>query len=116
MHAGEFALRAIAVATMLVAAQAANGQDAGNLSNARRPDKFPLDTVIFTGAMPLEEFKREYAVEYARLQKSGELQHYLVDAPSQPLTLGSKTLGFALVATGLALLVMMAIGFGGHLS
>ena len=116
MHAGEFALRAIAVPTMLVAAQAASGQDAGNLSNARRPDKFPLDTVIFTGAMPLEEFKREYAVEYARLQKSGELQHYLVDAPSQPLTLGSKTLGFALVATGLALLVMMAIGFGGHLS
>ena len=113
MHAGEFALRAIAVPTMLVAAQAASGQDAGNLSNARRPDKFPLDTVIFTGAMPLEEFKREYAVEYARLQKSGELQHYLVDALSQPLTLGSKTLGFA--AIGLALLVMMAIGFGGHL-
>ena len=83
--------------------------------NHWRPDKFPLDTVIFTGAMPLEEFKCEYAVEYARLQKSGELQHYLVDAPSQPLTLGSKILGFALVAIGLALLVMMAIGFGGHL-
>ena len=35
--------------------------------NHWRPDKFPLDIVIFTGSMPLDEFKREYAVEYARL-------------------------------------------------
>jgi cytochrome b subunit of formate dehydrogenase len=81
--------------------------------NHWRPDKFPLDIVIFTGAMPIEEFKREYAVEYARLAASGQLQQHLVDAPSQPLTLGAKFLGFALVAVGLALLVMMAIGFGG---
>ncbi len=82
--------------------------------NHWRPDKFPLDIVMFTGAMPLDEFKREYAVEYARLAASGQLQQHLVDAPSQPLTLGAKILGFALVAVGLALLVMMAIGFGGH--
>jgi hypothetical protein len=83
--------------------------------NHWRPDKFPLDIVIFTGAMPLEEFKREYAVEYARLAESGQLQQHLVDAPSRPLTLGAKVLGFGLVAVGLALLVMMAIGFGGKL-
>ncbi|HTT47651.1 MAG TPA: cytochrome b/b6 domain-containing protein [Pseudolabrys sp.] len=82
--------------------------------NHWRPDKFPLDIVIFTGSMPLEEFKREYAVEYARLAQSGELERHLVDAPSRPLTLGAKVLGFALVLVGLALLVMMAIGFGGH--
>jgi len=63
--------------------------------------------------MPLEEFKREYAVEYARLVESGQLQQHLVDAPSRPLTLGSKILGLSLVAVGLVLLVMMAIGFGG---
>jgi hypothetical protein len=83
--------------------------------NHWRPDKFPLDIVMFTGAMPLEEFKREYAVEYARLAASGQLQQQLVDAPSRPLTLGAKILGFGLVAVGLALLVMMAIGFGGKL-
>ena len=82
--------------------------------NHWRPDKFPLDVVMFTGAMPLEEFKREYAVEYARLAQTGELQQHLVDAPSRPLTLGAKILGFALVAVGLALLVMMAVGFGGN--
>jgi cytochrome b subunit of formate dehydrogenase len=83
--------------------------------NHWRPDKFPLDVVIFTGSMPLEQFKREYGVEYARLAQTGQLQQYLVDAPSRPLTFGAKILGFALVAIGLALLVMMAIGFGGNI-
>lgn len=78
--------------------------------NHWRPDKFPLDIVIFTGSMPLEEFRREYAVEYDRLAKSGELKQYLVSAPSRPLTLGSTILGFLLVLVGLALLVMMGIG------
>ena len=58
--------------------------------NHWRPDKFPLDVVMFTGAMPLEEFKREYAVEYARLAETGQLQQHLVDAPSRPLTFGAK--------------------------
>jgi hypothetical protein len=84
--------------------------------NHWRPDKFPLDVVIFTGSMPLEEFKREYGIEYERLLKTGQLQQHLVDAPSRPLTLGSKILGFGLVAVGLALLVMMAIGFAGSLT
>jgi hypothetical protein len=70
---------------------------------------------MFTGSMPLEEFKREYTVEYDRLVANGELQQHLVDAPSRPMTLGSKLLGFSLVAVGLALLVMMAIGVGGKL-
>ena len=80
--------------------------------NHWRPDKFPLDIVIFTGSMPLEEFKREYGVEYDRLKESGELESYLVDAPSRPMTLGSKILGFSLMFIGLALLIMMATGSG----
>lgn len=84
-------------------------------ANHWRPDKFPLDIVIFTGSMPIEEFKREYAVEYRRLVETGQLGSFLVDAPSRPMTLGSKILGFSLVAVGLALLVMMAIGFSGNL-
>jgi cytochrome b subunit of formate dehydrogenase len=84
-------------------------------ANHWRPDKFPLDIVIFTGSMPLEEFKREYGAEYSRLVESGELGGHLVEAPSQPMALGSKVLGFGLVAVGLALLVMMAIGIGGSL-
>ncbi len=82
-------------------------------ANHWRPDKFPLDTVIFTGAMPLEEFKREYGVEYARLKESGELERYLVDVPSQPMTLGSKVLGFSLIFIGVALLIMVLDGLIG---
>ena len=82
-------------------------------ANHWRPDKFPLDIIIFTGSMPLEEFKREYGVEYARLKESGELDRYLVDAPSRPMTFGSKVLGFSLVFIGLALLVMMVLGLAG---
>jgi cytochrome b subunit of formate dehydrogenase/nitrate/TMAO reductase-like tetraheme cytochrome c subunit len=84
-------------------------------ANHWRPDKFPLDIVIFTGSMPLEEFKREYGVEYARLKQTGEIDRYLVQAPSPPMRLGSELLGFALVAIGLALLIMMVIGFAGTL-
>ncbi|MEW6688939.1 MAG: cytochrome b/b6 domain-containing protein [Pseudomonadota bacterium] len=76
-------------------------------NNHFRPDKFPLDIVMFTGAVPLEEFKREHALEYERLRQSGELARRLVDAPSRPMTLGSKILGFTLIAIGLALLTLV---------
>ena len=66
--------------------------------------------------MPLEEFMREFAVEYYRLVKTGQLQKHLVDEPSRPMTLGSKILGFGLVAVGLALFIMMLIGFGSNLT
>jgi len=83
--------------------------------NHWRPDKFPLDVVMFTGSMPIEEFKREYAVEYDRLMQTGQLKKFLVDAPSRPLTLGPWILGLAMVAVGLALVVMTLIGFAGNL-
>ena len=47
-------------------------------NNHFRPDKFPLDVVMFTGTLPLEEFKHEHTVEYKRLVDSGELEKYLV--------------------------------------
>jgi cytochrome b subunit of formate dehydrogenase len=83
-------------------------------NNHFRPDKFPLDIVMFTGAVPLEEFKREHALEYERLQRSGELEKHLVDAPSRPMTIGSAFLGFVLIAFGLTLLVLVLSGFLGR--
>jgi cytochrome b subunit of formate dehydrogenase len=84
-------------------------------NNHWRPDKFPLDIIMFTGVMPLEEFKREHLIEYNRLVASGELSQYLVDAPSQPVTRASKVLGFTLMACGLLLLAMVINGFTHHL-
>jgi cytochrome b subunit of formate dehydrogenase len=85
-------------------------------NNHFRPDKFPLETVMFTGSMSLEHFRIEHPLQYERLVASGELNKYLVDAPSAPMNLRSKLLGFALIAAGLALLAMVAVGFfgGGH--
>ncbi len=84
-------------------------------NNHWRPDKFPLDTVMFTGKMPLEDFKREHAVEYQRLVETNELEKYLVDAPSRPMATGSRILGFALIAVGLILLLLVLDGFIGRL-
>jgi len=80
-------------------------------NNHFRPDKFPVDIVMFTGRVPLEEFKREHALEYKRLVESGELAKYLVDAPSRPFTIGSKLLGFTLITIGLVLLVLVVSGW-----
>ncbi len=79
-----------------------------------RPDKFPMDILMFTGAMPLEEYKREHTLEYRRLVESGELEKYLVDAPSLPMTRASKVLGTTLILVGLTLLVLVLTGFWGH--
>ncbi|WP_455209294.1 cytochrome b/b6 domain-containing protein [Kaarinaea lacus] len=79
-----------------------------------RPDKFPQDISMFTGAVPLEEFKHEHKLEYERLVKSGELEKYLVDAPSAPMTTGSKILGATLIIAGLALLALVVLGFWGN--
>lgn len=39
-----------------------------------RPEKFPMDTVIFTGRMDLEELKVDKPGEYERMVTSGELE------------------------------------------
>ncbi|HUC63133.1 MAG TPA: cytochrome c3 family protein [Alphaproteobacteria bacterium] len=82
-------------------------------NNHFRPDKFPLDTVMFTGAYSLEEFKREHAVQYQRLVESGELEKHRVPAPSHAFALGSRVLGFTLIAIGLFLLALVLIGLIG---
>jgi len=84
-------------------------------NNHFRPDKFPVEIVMFTGTMSLEHYRKEHAVEYERLLKSGELSKYVVDAPSAPFTLRSKILAFVLIAIGLTLLFGVAVGFfSGH--
>jgi hypothetical protein len=82
-------------------------------NNHFRPDKFPLDTVMFTGAYTLEEFKREHTLQYERLVASGQLDRYKVAAPSPSFAAGTRILGFTLIGIGLMLLLLVAIGFFG---
>jgi len=86
-------------------------------NNHFRPDKLPPpDVVMFTGTQSLEEFRRDHTLQYQRLVESGQLEKYLVDAPSTPMTLGSKILGLVLISCGLTLLVIVASGFFGGYS
>jgi len=81
-------------------------------NNHFRPDKLPPpDVVMFTGTQSLEEFRKEHPAHYQRLVSSGELEKYLVAAPSRQMHLSSVILGLALISVGLVLLVLVGIGF-----
>jgi len=49
-----------------------------------RPEKFPMDTVVFTGHMPLAELKRDKPREYQALMESGKLEECLAE-PQPPV-------------------------------
>ena len=74
-----------------------------------RPDKFPMDTVIFTGRVPVEEFKHDRPREYEALVKSGELEKYLVEPlpPAQVRT--ARIFGWIALSIGLALILLIII-------
>ena len=64
-----------------------------------RPEKFPMDTVVFTGRISEHELKTERGVEYARLTASGALSSK--EAP--PPTAESRAFGWFVGGTALAL-------------
>jgi predicted CXXCH cytochrome family protein len=69
-----------------------------------RPDAFPMDTVIFTGLVPLEEFKNDRPREYQELKESGRLKKVMVKKESQSWYYTTiRTLGFFFVGFGLIL-------------
>ncbi len=81
-------------------------------NNHFRPDKLPPpDVVMFTGSQSLGEFRHDHPAHYQRMVDSGELQKYLVDAPSPQMRKGSVILGLTLIAIGLVLLVLVITGF-----
>jgi cytochrome b subunit of formate dehydrogenase len=72
-----------------------------------RPEKFPMDLVIFTGRVPLEEFKEERPREYEELVKSGELEKMMAD-PYPPIVLRTvKVFAWTALSFGFSLVVMI---------
>jgi hypothetical protein len=69
-----------------------------------RPEKFPIDTVIFTEGMPLEEFKRDRPREYQALVESGKLDEHLMPAPAGRDVKFWRRLGFTALTIGLILI------------
>ena len=76
-----------------------------------RPGKFPIDLVIFTGRAKEEYFEEEHPLEHQRNMQEGHMADLEVPAPSRAAYLWAMTLGFAALAVGvfLVLLVLYAL-------
>ena len=70
-----------------------------------RPEKFPMDIVIFTGRMPLEEFRRDKPAEYEALVKSGELDRHLVEAYPPIVIRAVRAFGWTALTLGTAIVI-----------
>ncbi len=78
-----------------------------------RPEKFPVDDVMFTGRMSEEEFRHERPVEYERLAATGQLQALRVEpAPAwyRPLAIILGVTAMLIGTTLVALIVLAGVG------
>jgi len=72
-----------------------------------RPEKFPMDLVIFSGRMTVDELKHDKPEEYEELVASGELEKHLV-VPYQPIVIRTIR-AFAWTALALGLMMVLWI-------
>jgi cytochrome b subunit of formate dehydrogenase len=76
-----------------------------------RPEKWPMDIVMATGAVPLEEFKHEHALEYERLEASGELEKYLIKPPTERARRAGRKVTGWMIIIGLILAGLVLKGY-----
>ena len=72
-----------------------------------RPDKFPMDPVIFTGLVPVDELKYDKPGEYQAMKESGELEYHLVDRFPERRERAVRLFGFVALTFGLVLLALI---------
>jgi predicted CXXCH cytochrome family protein len=77
-----------------------------------RPEAFPMDTVIFTGHMSLENLKHERPREYQELLESGELDQKVVEKefPKDTIRL-IRFFGFLALSIGVVLIAFIIYSF-----
>jgi cytochrome b subunit of formate dehydrogenase len=76
-----------------------------------RPDKFPMDPVIFTGRVPLDELKhdkpREYE-EFFHARREEDFDEGRIKGPAKPwIEKGARIFGFTALAIGLTLIALI---------
>jgi len=82
-----------------------------------RPEKFPMDFVIFNGELPKHEFMDERADQWKRYEDAGLTSQYEKAKPSGVLyDFILKGFGWLALLTGVSLLLLMFYAFvaGGH--
>jgi len=70
-----------------------------------RPEKFPMDIVIFSGRYPLEEFKMDRPDEYKHLTENGQLEQYLVEPYPQIVLRTIKIFGWTALCLGFSIVI-----------
>jgi len=76
-----------------------------------RPEKFPLDPVIFTGRLTAAEYQHERPLDYSRLGESGALETLSADPPQRWLKNFSALIAVISVGIGFFLLVLTLIAY-----
>lgn len=79
-----------------------------------RLDKFPMDPVIFTGTVPVDELKRDKPAEYARLVEEGRFEQKLVEPYPKEIETAFRVFGFTMLGIGLLIvaLILYSMLFG----
>lgn len=75
-----------------------------------RPEKFPMDLVIFTGRVTLHELQHERPLEYQRLVDEHRLDDYMIEPQKTWITDTGILFGFAIVLAGFSLLILILMG------
>ncbi len=71
-----------------------------------RPDKFPMDLVIFTGRVSVEELQHERPAEYERMVAEDSLRDVMTSPPSAKLATAGRLIGTLAVCIGLTVAVL----------
>jgi thiosulfate reductase cytochrome b subunit len=74
-----------------------------------RPRKFPMDMVMFTGAVPEDEYARERPLEYARLKSTGALESQLEGPPNATFVRRARLGGAVAIGVGVALFLLILL-------
>jgi cytochrome b subunit of formate dehydrogenase len=70
-----------------------------------RPEKFPMDTTVFTGHMPLAELKRDKPLEYAALLASGKLEANLEEPQPEIVVRTIRAFAWIALSIGFSIVV-----------
>jgi hypothetical protein len=74
-----------------------------------------MDTVIFTGLVPMDEYKNDRPEEYQKLKESGELKKKVVLRELSPRKMQLVRIfgySFLLIGIGMILLIIFSMLFG----
>jgi len=75
-----------------------------------RPEKFPMDPVIFSGRLSFHELKHDRPLEYQRLVEENRLEQAYAEPQQAWITDVGILFVFAVVLIGFFLLVLIVIG------